>query len=321
MLSRRHLRIKALQALYAFTQSHNDNLVLGEKDLLKSINKLYEIYIYQLSLLLEVHAYAVKRLEENKQKFLPTKDDLAPNTRFIDNVFLKQLSENKDLSRYTNTFKILWAEQEEMIRKLYIGMRELPEYQEYMKKPISSYEDDKEVVQQIVKKVFTRSELLQFFYEEKNIHWSDDFYTANLLVVKTIKSWDESWDEMQKLPLLFKEQVGGGENEDREFLIQLFRKTIVKDEEYSVLIENKVKNWEMDRIAVMDILLIKMAIVELLEFPSIPIKVTLNEYIELAKMFSTPKSKIFINGILDKMIVELKAQKKIKKMGRGLIGS
>ncbi|NOX48354.1 MAG: transcription antitermination factor NusB [Chlorobi bacterium] len=321
MLSRRHLRIKALQALYAFTQSHNDNLVLGEKELLKSINKLYEIYVYQLSLLLEVVEYAEKRLEENKQKFFPTSEDLAPNRRFIDNRFLKQLSENKDLARYTNTFKILWADQDQMIRKLYIGMRELPEYQEYMKKPDCSYDDDKEVVQQIIKKVFTRSELLQFFYEEKNIHWSDDFYTANLLVVKTIKSWDESWDEMRKLPLLFKEQVGGGENEDREFLIQLFRKTIVKDEEYSALIENKVKNWEMDRIAVMDILLIKMAIVELLEFPSIPIKVTLNEYIELAKMFSTPKSKIFINGILDKMIVELKSQKKIKKMGRGLIGS
>ena len=190
-----------------------------------------------------------------------------------------------------------------------------------MKRQDCTYSDDKEVVQQIVKKVFTRSELLQFFYEEKNIHWSDDFYAANLLVVKTIKSYNESWDEMQRLPLLFKEQMGGGVNEDKEFLIQLFRKTIVKDDEYSILIENKVKNWEMDRIAAMDTLLIKMAIVELLEFPSIPIKVTLNEYIELAKMFSTPKSKIFINGILDKMIVELKAQKKIKKMGRGLIGS
>ena len=321
MLSRRHLRIKALQALYAFTQSHNDNLVLGEKDLLKSVNKLYEIYIYQLSLLLEVVDYAEMRLEENKKKFFPTTEELTPNRRFIENPFLKQLSENKDLARYITIYKISWADQGEMIRKLYIGMRELPEYQAYMKNPDCTYLDDKEIVQQIVKKVFTRSELLQFFYEEKNIHWSDDFYAANLLVVKTIKSWDESWDEMQRLPLLYKEQAGGGENEDKEFLIQLFRKTIVKDEEYSDLIENKVKNWEMDRIAVMDILLIKMAIVELLEFPSIPIKVTLNEYIELAKMFSTPKSKIFINGILDKMIVELKTQKKIKKMGRGLIGS
>lgn len=321
MLSRRHLRIKALQALYAFTQSHNDNLVLGEKELVKSINKLYEIYIYQLSLLLEVVEYAEMRLEENKKKFFPTKEDLAPNRRFVDNRFLKQLSENKDLARYTNVYKVSWADDGEMIRKLYIGMRELPEYQAYMKNPDCTYLDDKEITQQIVKKVFTRSELLQFFYEEKNIHWSDDFYAANLLVVKTLKSWNESWDEMQRLPLLYKEQAGGGENEDKEFLIQLFRKTIVKDEEYSDLIENKVKNWEMDRIAVMDILLIKMAIVELLEFPSIPIKVTLNEYIELAKMFSTPKSKIFINGVLDKMIVELKTQKKIKKMGRGLIGS
>ncbi len=320
MLSRRHLRTKALQALYAFTQSHNDNLVIGEKDLLKSVNKLYEIYIYQLSLLNEVLKYGKKRMVENKKKFFPTEEELAPNTRFIDNHLLKQLSENRDLEKYVGMYKISWADQEEMIRKLFIALRESKEYKEYMREPQCTYSNDKEIVLQIVKKIFGRSELLQFFYEEKNIHWSDDFYTVNLLVIKTIKMYEESWDEYTRLPLLFKQNAEGNDNEDRDFLVQLFRRTIVNDEKYTALIENKVKNWEMDRIAVMDVLLIKMAIAELLEFPSIPVKVTLNEYIELAKMFSTPKSKIFINGVLDKMIVELKEQKKIKKMGRGLMG-
>ncbi len=320
MLSRRHLRTKALQALYAFTQSHNDNLVIGEKDLLKSVNKLYEIYIYQLSLLNEVLKYGKKRMVENKKKFFPTEEELAPNTRFIDNHLLKQLSENRDLEKYVGMYKISWADQEEMIRKLFIALRESKEYKEYMREPQCTYSNDKEIVLQIVKKIFGRSELLQFFYEEKNIHWSDDFYTVNLLVIKTIKMYEESWDEYSRLPLLFKQNDEGSDNEDRDFLVQLFRRTIVNDEKYTALIENKVKNWEMDRIAVMDVLLIKMAIAELLEFPSIPVKVTLNEYIELAKMFSTPKSKIFINGVLDKMIVELKEQKKIKKMGRGLMG-
>jgi N utilization substance protein B len=319
MLSRRHLRIKVLQSLYAFQQSHNDRLDLGEKELLRSLDKLYEIFIYQLSLLIEIVEYARKRIEENKQKFFPTPEDLNPNTRFADNRFIHQLETNRDLLRKIDLFKINWHDSEEMIRKLLIAIRESKDFVEYMSKPESTYADDKEIFVKIVKKHLSPSELLQFYYEEKSIYWYDDFHTANLLVLKTIKGYRESWDEFHPLPAFFKDGENDQSNEDKKFIKDLFRKTILNSDSYNQIIEEKVKNWEMDRIAIMDILLIKMALIELMEMPSVPVKVTLNEYIELAKLYSTPKSKIFVNGILDKMIVDLKAQKKIKKTGRGLM--
>ena len=319
MLSRRQLRIKVLQALYAFFLSLNDRVDLGEKELLRSLDKLYEIYIYQLSLLIAIVDFAKKRIEENKHKFLPTEKDLHPNTRFIDNQFYIQLSQNRDLEKNIEKLKISWVDQEDMIRKIYIDIRESKDYSDYLDAESTSYESDKEIFIKIIKKHITNSEILRFFYEEKSIYWSDDFYTTNQLVIKTIKSYHELWDESKKLPSLLKGPDIEKTNEDKSFLINLFRRTIVKSGEYEKLIEEKARNWEMDRIAVMDILLIKMALAELIEFPSIPIKVTLNEYIELAKMYSTPKSKIFVNGILDKLILDLKSENKIKKTGRGLL--
>ncbi len=321
MLSRRHLRIKVLQALYAFFQSDKDRLDLGERELLKSINKLYEIYVYQLSFLIEIGEFAQKRMNENKDKFFPTADDLDPNTQFVKNKLLHQIADNRDFRKHYEAYKINWVDEEEMIRKVYNEIREGIDYKNYMELSNPSFNDDREVLIKIVKKQISRSEILQFFYEEKDIHWSDDFHTANLLVIKTLKSYKESWDEYHALPTLLKEDEFDDKNEDREFVKQLFRKTVIRSDEYADLIEDKVKNWEMDRIAVMDVLIIKMAMVELLEFPSVPIKVSLNEYIELAKMYSTPKSKIFVNGVLDKLIFDLKDKKMIKKTGRGLLES
>jgi N utilization substance protein B len=321
MLSRRHLRIKVLQALYAFFQSEQERLDLGEKDLMKSINKLYEIYIYQLSFLIEIVDFAQKRMDENKLKFFPTEDDLNPSTRFIDNQVIRQLENNRDFRKHFDAYKINWSGEEEMIRKLYNEIRESEDYKKYISSPKNGYNDDREILIKIVKKQISRSDSLQFYFEEKDIHWSDDFHTANLLVIKSLKSFKEDWDEYHKLPPLLKEDEFDDKNEDREFVKHLFRKTVIHSDEYAKLIEEKVKNWEMERIAVMDILIIKMALAELLEFPSIPIKVSLNEYIELAKMYSTPKSKIFVNGVLDKLIFDLREQKQIKKTGRGLLES
>jgi N utilization substance protein B len=319
MLSRRHLRIKVLQALYAFFQSTNDRIDAGEKDLFKSINKIYELYIYQLSLLIEIVSFASRRIDENKKKFFPTEDDLNPNIRFISNKVIRQIEDNKDYVRYYDAYKINWKEEEQMIRKLYVEIRDSADYKEYMQNPKNGYEEDKDILSKILKKHVLRSENLHSFFEEKNIHWSDDFFTANMLAIKTVKHYKKSFDKSYRLPTLFKVNELDENEEDREFVKILFRKTIVHSDEYGELIKGKVKNWEMERIAVMDVLLIKMALVELMEIPSIPIKVTLNEYIELAKMYSTPKSKIFVNGILDKLIVDLKASDRIKKSGRGLL--
>jgi len=321
MLSRRQLRIKALQALYAFMQSANDQLEQGEKEMLKSLDKLYELYIYQLSFLIELVDFSKKRMEDNKQKFFPSEDDLKPNTRFVENRFYKQLVENRDLQKHIKQYKINWVDEEEMIRKLMVQIRDSKDYIDYLAKSENTYNDDKDIFIRIIKKHLSRSEILQFYYEEKSIYWSDDFHTANLLAIKTIKAYDSPWGELHKLPLMFGKEIDNSKNEDKEFIVNLFRKTMIRSEEYEKLIDEKVKNWEMDRIAIMDILIIKMALVELLEFPSVPIKVTLNEYIELAKLYSTPKSKVFVNGILDKLIGDLKDQKKIKKTGRGLLES
>ncbi len=321
MLSRRHLRIKALQALYAFNQSANDRLDIGEKELLKSLDKLFEIYIYQLSFLIELVDFSRKRMEDNKHKFFPTEDDLQPNTRFVENKFYNQMVNNRDLQFYIDKFKISWVDEEDMVRKLMLEIRQSKEFIDYLSAKDNTYEDDKEIFIKIIKKHLSKSEILQFYYEERNIYWSDDFHTANLLTIKAIKSFQENSNEFDKIPGLFENDTPDNKNEDKNYVINLFRKTIVHSPDYEKLIEDKVKNWEMDRIAVMDVILIKMALAELTEFPSIPIKVTLNEYIELAKLYSTPKSKVFVNGILDKLIADLKTQNMIKKIGRGLLES
>jgi transcription antitermination protein NusB len=319
MLSRRHLRIKVLQALYAFNQSKNNRLDLGEKELLKSLDKLYELFIYQLSLIIEIVNFARKRLEENKLKFFPTESDLNPSTRFIENKFYTVLSNNKDFLWYCGKYAINWADEEDMVRKFLTLIKETQDYKDYIDAEVCSFNTDKEIFVTIFKKIISHSDILQFYYEGKNIYWYDDFFVSNLMVIKMIKSWEPHWDENHKLPLIFQDHETPKIDDDREFIINLFRKTIMRSDEYEKMIDAKVKNWEMDRIAIIDVILIKMALVELMESPSIPIKVTLNEYIELAKIYSTPKSKIFVNGILDKLIVDLKEQKLINKAGRGLM--
>lgn len=319
MLSRRFLRIKVLQALYAFMQDGPESMNSGEKQLLVSLDKLYEIYIRQLSLLIEISDFARRRIEENKLKFLPTEQDLHPNTRFIDNRFINQLANNRDYLKKCHSYKINWADEEEIIRKLYGQIRESNFYSSYMEGPGPLYKDDKELVEKIFEEVFAESDLLKSFYEERSIYWSDDFDISFLMLMKTIKGFRPDQDEFTPLPALLKDEKSEGGSEDLDFVKSLYRKTIIHSEEFNKIIADRAQNWELERIAVMDILLLKMAMTEFIDFPAIPVKVTLNEYIELAKSFSTPKSKVFINGILDKLIVEFKADGRLVKTGRGLM--
>lgn len=319
MLSRRFLRIKALQAIYAFMQDGPESMNSGEKQLLVSLDKLYELYIRQLSLLIEVSDFARRRIEENKLKFLPTEEDLHPNTRFIDNRFITQLANNRDFLKKCHSFKISWADDEELIRKLYNTLRESDFFISYMDGPEPSYNQEKELTENIFNRIFAESELLQSFFEERSIYWSDDFEISLIMLQKTIKGFRADHDEYTPLPALLKDEHDADGSEDLDFVKNLYRKTIIHSEEFNAIIADKAQNWELDRIALMDILLLKMAMTEFIDFPSVPVKVTLNEYIELAKSFSTPKSKIFINGILDKLIVEFKANGKLVKSGRGLM--
>ncbi|MBK7171678.1 MAG: transcription antitermination protein NusB [Bacteroidales bacterium] len=319
MLSRRFLRIKVMQAVYAFLQDGPEDINVGEKHLLNSLDKLYELFIYQLSFLAELSEFAAKRLEDNKLKYLPTAEDLDPNTRFIENSFIQQLTNNREYKKRYNSYKINWIDEEEIVRKCYNQLKELPEYIAYMAAETSSYQLDKQIVEDIFLKLIAESELLQSFYEEKNLYWSDDFDISLTMVLKTIKGYKVEWDEFKALPTLLKDQDDPGGSEDLTFVKQLYRKSILHDEEFTGVISQYADNWDVDRIALMDTILIKLALTEFIDFPFIPVKVTMNEYIEISKGFSTPKSKVFINGILDKLIVDFKQNGRIKKTGRGLL--
>ncbi len=319
MLSRRFLRIKVMQALYAFQLDGPDSINSGEKQLLGSLDKLYELFIHQFSFLVELADFAQRRLEENKLKFLPTQDDLHPNTRFVENRFINQIAGNFDFRKKANNYKINWADEEEMVRKCYNLLREHPDYQSYMAKESVSYIEDKQLVESLFVNILAESDLLRSYYEEKSLFWSDDFDTSLMMIVKTIHSYKEGWDQYTLLPTLLKDENHPGGSEDLSFVKQLYRRTIIHEEEFTGFIAKYAENWEVDRLAVMDTILIKMALTEFVDFPFIPVKVSLNEYIELSKYFSTPKSKVFINGILDKLISDLKENGKIMKSGRGLL--
>jgi len=308
-----------MQAIYAFQQEGPESINAGEKQLIVSLDKLYELFIYQLSLIIELADFARRRIEENRVKQLPTPEDLNPNLRFIQNRFITQLSNNRDYLRRNAAYKINWVDEEEMIRKFYNMMREHEGYISYMKKSEVSYADDKQVVEMVLLNMFSESDHLRSYFDERNIYWTEDFDTAIMMVDKTIKGFKESADEYTSLPTLLKDENHSDGSEDMQFVKHLYRKTLIKSNDLNQVISERAANWDVERIAIMDTILIKMAITELIEFPSIPVKVTLNEYIELSKEYSSPKSKIFINGVLDKLIADYKEKGIIKKSGRGLV--
>ncbi len=318
MLYRRHLRIKVLQALYSWYSGGFESLPLGEKELLKSIDRLYELFIYQLSFLVEVRRFALVRIEENKNKFYPTDEDLNPKLKFVNNRVLTVLSENHDFLTKEEKLKINWSQEQEMLLKFYRMMRESDFYKKYMIDPADTLEEDKRFIIKVIDRLMADFDLLRSFYDEKNMYYTDGYDLTSIFLVKYVDSLSGKFSIESLLPGIYKTS-SQKVNEDEYFARTLFRKVILNDKEYATIVEGKTKNWDYDRIPVIDVILLKMAIVELLEMNTIPVKVTMNEYIELAKYFSTAKSKIFINGVLDKLIIEFKDQGRIKKTGRGLI--
>ncbi|RLD87553.1 MAG: transcription antitermination factor NusB [Bacteroidetes bacterium] len=319
MLYRRHLRIKALQALYSFYTGGIDDLVKGEKELLNSISKVYELFIWQLSFMVEVKRFAAIRMEENKKKFYPTEEDLNPNFKFVNNRVLNYIEENKDFQRKEELFKINWFGEQNMIRKFNKEMRESDYFVKYMNNGKNSLEDDKIFMIKFVDLQLSRFDLLRSFYEEKSVYFSDGYDLVTILLIKFVDTLSNKNNELSALPEIYKASSSAQSNDDKDFLRKLYRKVILNNDELNKVLQSRTKNWDFGRIPLMDLLLLKMAIVELTEMPTIPVKVTLNEYIELAKYFSTSKSKAFVNGVLDKLIRDFKEEGKIKKLGRGLV--
>jgi len=319
MLNRRHIRIKVLQALYAAFQSEETDIVIGQKKLMTKLDKIYDLTIYQLSMLIEMREYAENRAEEAKKKNYPTETELNPNMRFIDNLFLIQFGENKDYLQRVENLAINWITEPEMIRKMFSNMTEADFYKDHMSAKETNYKLDKEFIKALFSEVILPTESFHALFAEKDLNWADDYNLASEISLMIISTYKQGWGEHKPLPPLFKDDENVTMSQDRTFAKDLFKTVIANDERFDEIMRPKVKNWDMDRIATIDKILIKMALAEVLEMPTIPVKVSLNEYIELSKYFSTPKSKVFINGILDKVVADLKEHGGIKKQGRGLL--
>jgi N utilization substance protein B len=318
MLYRRHLRIKVLQALYSWYSGVNDDLPKAENELIAGINKLFELFVWQLSFLDAVRQFAEVRIEENKRKFYPTEEDLNPNLKFVENRVFTLLEQNKDFEKRKKQFKISWAEEQELIRKFYKRLQSADFFKKYLNSEKSSLEEDRKLMVKIIDLQLADFELLKSLYEEKSVYFTDGYDLVNILLIKFFDTLSEEFDALTPLPSIFTTE-NETVNEDLVFVKNLFRKVIQNEEEANEIIKSKTKNWDFDRIPLMDVILLRMAIIELQEMQTIPVKVTLNEYIEMAKFFSTPKSKVFVNGILDNLIREFKEEGKINKTGRGLM--
>jgi N utilization substance protein B len=314
MLNRRHIREKVLKTLYAFFQSGNSDIQVGEKELFHSIDKVYEIYLIYMSLLSEFRDAAETLIHERKQKHLPTAEDLNPSLHFMNNRIVEAVVRNSALNQLLEKNKVNWTGQQDLIRKLFMQFRTESTFVEYLAKADVSFEDDREIVFWIFETIVFPSELFEQLLEERSIYWLDEIELMQSGVLKTIKQIKQENSAFFTLLPLQKES-----DEDRKFAKELFRLTIANSDEFQEEISKRAANWEIERVAKMDIILMKMAICELCLFPSIPVKVTLDEYIELSKDYSSPQSKNFINGILDKIVADFKQDKRIQKVGRGLV--
>ena len=314
MFSRRLLRIKVFQTLYAYHNVEDKNYASTEKELLHSINKSYELYHMLLLLILDVVNYAGSKIEMAKQKKIPTEADLNPNTRLIDNLLVSQLGANDDLRKYLDKRSLSWVQYPELIKNLFLFFTESDLYGSYMEETEQVYKNDKKLVERFYSDVVMNFEDLYLNLEEQSIYWISDVDFVINMIVKTLKKFTEDEPGGGPLMPMFKDK------EDEDYARNLLRKTIMNEEPYLEMVRASANNWELERIAFTDSLILQLAISEAIEFSSIPTKVTINEFLEIAKLYSTQKSSQFINGILDNIFVGLKKEGKIKKSGRGLIG-
>lgn len=311
MLSRRLLRIKVIKALFAHLKSGADNMMASEKNLMASVDKAYDLYNLMLTLPVEIARYAEHRQELARQKKLPTYEDLNPNTKFVDNSVIRIIANTDAVNDYTAARKLNWSLYPELIRTLYAQLTESDYYKSYMQRSERSFADDRQLVEDFFKSL-QECEALDTVLEEMSILWDDDLGYILMMILRTLSNLRLTHTELKVAPK-FKSE------EDPQFVKTLFEKTLVNFGEYQRYIEKFTANWDIERIVFMDNLIIGTAMAELLNFPSIPVKVTLDEYIEISKYYSTPGSSVFINGVLDKIVESLTAEGRIKKAGRGLI--
>ena len=307
MINRVLIRLKIVQIVYAYYQNGGKNLDTAEKELFFSLSKAYDLYNYLLLLMVEVTKQANKRLNAAKNKLVPTKEELFPNTKFVENRFIAQLEVNKQLLEFSNNQKKTWENEADFVKTLCDKILESDIYKEYMASSDNSYEYDRELWRKLYKTFVFNNEALDNVLEDQSLYWNDDKEIVDTFVLKTIKRFEEKNGANQELLPEFKDE------EDQEFARRLFRRAILNCDYYRHLISENTRNWDLDRVAFMDVVIMQCALAEILSFPNIPVSVSLNEYVEIAKLYSTAKSGSFINGTLDGIVNQLKKEGKLTK--------
>lgn len=292
MINRELIRIKIVQLTYAYYQNGNRNLDMAEKELLFSLSKAYHLYHYLLALIVAVSKEARKYYDVELAKAKRENKEL-PSSKFVDNKFATQLEENKQLCDFISNQKQTWDDDIEFVRKLYLQIVQSRTYVDYMESDDNSYEADREVWRKLYKTLIMENDELDSVLEEKSLYWNDDKEIVDTFVLKTIKRFEPENNVKQELLPEYKDE------EDKDFARKLFRATILNADQYQRYMSETSRNWDFSRLAYMDVVIMQIAIAEMLTFPNIPINVTINEYVDLAKIYSTPKSFGYINGMLD----------------------
>ncbi|MEM0578254.1 transcription antitermination factor NusB [Flavobacterium polysaccharolyticum] len=303
-----------MQSIYAMHQNGSDNLEKEEKFLFYSIDSILDLYLTMVSSLLEICKKEQIFLHLSSQKHLATPQERKPNEKFIKNAVFQILAENNSLSIAMENRKINnWSLNDDYIIILLNAIKESKLFAKYMSNTVNTFEEDKEFIAAVFEEIIVPNEKLYEYLEDDKLTWIDDIPMVNTQILKQLKALKPLEEDNFRVPKLYKD------TEDKDFVRDLFRKTVLNEKELAKAYDDKTPNWDSDRIAEIDTIILKMAICEFLKFPSIPVKVTLNEYLEIAKEYSTPKSSIFINGILDNLVKELTESKKLVKVGRGLM--
>ncbi len=314
MLNRRHIRVKVMQAVFSFTRVEEADKNVYRAFLDKSMEGMYDLYILMLALFVEIQRKALAYSKKQKDLHLATEVEKNPNLKFINNAVIRQFSSSRALKGMLESRKLNnWQLDDEYADLLFREMLLTEAYKTYMNEPESSFQHDLAFVHTLFKTVIAPNEKLHDYLEDKSITWMDDMPLVNTMILKMLRKLRPAESSVNGLMPLFKDK------EDRQFGFDLLQKTINNTEEYNEIIAEKTVNWDKDRIALIDLVLLQMAICELKNFPSIPVKVTINEYLEISKEYSTPKSSVFINGILDKLVKEYEAKGTLNKAGRGLM--
>jgi N utilization substance protein B len=312
MISRRLIRIKVLQVLYAYSKKNEGYSSLNaEKELFYSIDKFYDLYLLLLLLINEMANFEKARIELRQSKNIKTADDEFPCTFLVDNWLIKMLETNTQLNEFKQQRMLNWKANSDIIKKIYSEFIETELYSKYISSDKTSFSIDKKLVSDFYSGFLSENNSFVEFLEEESIYWNDDFGFAILMVLRTIEDIKDENPNKKLLPLFKNEN-------DKEFTRNLIRSAIVNKEQYQKIIQTHVENWDTERIAQLDLLILQIAIAELLEFSSIPVKVTMDEFIEISKYYSTERSKVFINGLLDKIIKQFEADNLLNKTGKGL---